>query len=145
LKIENWSLKIENFSLRHSFVIQSKYENMKNNINALIIRKDAVLTLILTIVAMLAPLLHSQLACGTIVNAILFVAASAIGFYWSAAVAAIPSLIALSAGTLPTFYAPMVPFIILSNIILCGTFALLKNTAIGPRHCQPAQLNFLFW
>jgi len=117
---------------------------MKNNINALIIRKDAVLTLILTIVAMLAPLLHSQLACGTIVNAILFVAASAVGFYWSAAVAAIPSLIALSAGTLPTFYAPMVPFIILSNIILCGTFALLKKYGYWPAALSACAIKFSF-
>lgn len=117
---------------------------MKNNINTLIISKDAALTVILTVVAVLAPLLHSQLATGTIVNAVLFIAAAAIGFYWSAAVAVIPSLIALSAGTLPALYAPMVPFIMLSNIVLCGVFVLLKKYGYWPAALSACVIKFSF-
>ena len=77
--------------------------------------------------AVLAPLVHSQLVTGTIVNAALFVAVMLVGFRAAASVALVPSLIALAVGTLPLAMAPMLPFIMASNIALAGIFALLKN------------------
>jgi hypothetical protein len=101
--------------------------NMKNNIQAVVLNREVVLTLTLVGVATLAPLLHSQLVTGTIVNAALFCAVIFAGFRAAAAVALIPSLIALTAGTLPLAMAAMVPYIMASNIALAGIFALLRR------------------
>jgi hypothetical protein len=100
---------------------------MENNFKALVINRDLVLTAALVGVAVLAPLLHSQLVTGTIVNAALFGAVMLVGFRAALAVAFIPSLIALSVGTLPALMAVMVPFIMLSNLALVSVFMLLKK------------------
>ncbi len=100
---------------------------MKNNIKALVLNKEAVLTLALAGAAVVAPLFHQQLVTGTIVNAALFSAVMLVGFRAAAVVAVVPSLIALAAGTLPAAMAPMVPFIMAGNIALAGVFSLLKN------------------
>jgi hypothetical protein len=100
---------------------------MKNNIKTLVLGREAVLTAAFVGVATLAPLVHSQLVTGTIVNAALFGAVMLVGFRAAAAVAVIPSLIALAVGTLPIAMAAMIPFIMASNIALVGVFALLKK------------------
>ncbi|MGB2631406.1 MAG: hypothetical protein WBC48_00600 [Minisyncoccales bacterium] len=90
--------------------------------------KEIVLTAGMVGAAVLAPLVHSQLVTGTIVNAALFGAVMLVGFRAACAVAMVPSLIALAAGTLPLAMAPMIPFIMASNVVLAGVFALLKKT-----------------
>ena len=87
-----------------------------------------VLTSVFVGAAVIAPVLHSQLITGTIVNAALFGAVVLVGFRAACAVAAVPSLIALAAGTLPMLMAPMIPFIVAGNIALAGVFALLRKT-----------------
>ena len=87
-----------------------------------------LLTLAFTGVATLAPLVHSQLVTGTLVNAALFAAVMLMGFRAAAAVALVPSLIALAVGTLPVAMAAMIPYIMASNVALAGVFALLKRT-----------------
>ena len=87
--------------------------------------KELTLTAILVGGATLAPLLHSQLVTGTIVNAILFITAAKLGFRFAAAIAVFPSLIALGVGTLPAALAAMVPFIILSNLALAAVFMVI--------------------
>jgi hypothetical protein len=101
---------------------------MENNIKALVLSREMVLTAVFAGTAVLAPLAHSQLVTGTIVNAALFGAAMMIGFRAAAAVAVVPSLIALVAGTLPMAMAPMIPFIMVSNVALAGVYTLLKKT-----------------
>ncbi|MCX6789799.1 MAG: iron hydrogenase [Candidatus Gribaldobacteria bacterium] len=82
-------------------------------------------------VAVLAPLLHSQLITGTIVNAVLFLATATLGWTPAIAIGALPSLVAAMAGTLPSPLIPMIPFIITGNIILVMT---LKGTEfLSPR------------
>jgi hypothetical protein len=100
---------------------------MKNNIKTLVLSRDVVLTVAMVSAAVLAPLMHSQLVTGMIVNAALFGAVMMVGFRAAASVAVIPSLIALAVGTLPLVMAPMIPFIMASNIALAGVFALLKK------------------
>ena len=97
------------------------------NIKALALKQESILTLALVGAAVLAPLVHSQLVTGTIVNAALFAAVMLVGFRAAASVAVIPSLIALAVGTLPMAMAPMVPFIMASNIMLAGIFTLLRK------------------
>jgi hypothetical protein len=57
----------------------------------------------------------------------------------------VPSLIALAAGTLPVAMAPMVPFIMASNIVLAGVFALLqkKSYALATGAAAIAKFGFL--
>ena len=94
---------------------------------ALAMSREMVLTMGLVGAAALAPLAHSQLVTGMIVNAALFGAVMLVGFRAAATVAVIPSLIALAVGTLPMAMAAMVPFIMASNLALAVTFALLKK------------------
>jgi len=101
---------------------------MKNNIKTLVLDRAIALTSMFVGVAVIAPLIHSQLVTGTIVNAALFGAVVLVGFRAACAVAVIPSLIALAVGTLPVVMMPMVPFIMGANIALAGVFALMRKT-----------------
>lgn len=92
------------------------------------IRKDLAITAGLVGVVTIAPLFGQQLVTGTIVNAALFLAVALIGFRAAAAVAIVPSLVALASGTLPVIMASMVPYIMVSNIALAGIFSLLYKS-----------------
>lgn len=118
---------------------------MKNNIKALVLNREMVLTVALVVATVVAPLMHSQLVTGTIVNAALFGAVMMVGFRAACSVAVIPSLIALVAGTLPLAMAAMVPFIMASNIALAGVFALLRKTnfAFAAGAASVAKFGFL--
>lgn len=78
-------------------------------------------------IATIVPLFHQQMITGPIVNATLFAAVIFLGTTGGILVGLIPSLIAFSVGTLPAPLAPMVPYIMLSNIILILTFGFLKD------------------
>lgn len=75
----------------------------------------------------LAPLIGNQYITGTIVNAGLLISAAVFGFSSTLVLCFLPSLIALASGTLPAVLAPMIPFIILGNILLVYTFNLLRK------------------
>jgi hypothetical protein len=76
----------------------------------------------------IAPLIGNQYITGTIVNAGLLVAAAVFGFGGAFILCLLPSLIALASGTLPAVLAPMVPFIILGNILLVYFFSILRKS-----------------
>lgn len=61
--------------------------------------------------------LHNQWFVGPIVNAILIVTWAMLGLKMALAIALVPSLIALSSGTLPIVLAPAIPFIMIGNAI----------------------------
>ena len=70
-------------------------------------------------IAMFLPfILHIQWITGPIVNAILILTLLKFGFRNAIALAVVPSLMALSGGLLPIILAPVVPFIMISNMIL---------------------------
>jgi hypothetical protein len=87
----------------------------------------AIQVVLLVGIAMVAPTFHNQIITGTIVNATLFAAVMLLGTRAGILVGLVPSLIALSVGTLPPVLAPMIPFIMAGNIILVLTFSFLKN------------------
>jgi len=62
--------------------------------------------------------LHVQWVTGPIVNAILILTLLMFGFRNAIAIAVVPSLMALSGGLLPAILAPVVPFIMIGNMIL---------------------------
>jgi hypothetical protein len=78
-------------------------------------------------IATIAPLFHQQIITGPIVNATLFAAAIFLGTTSGILIGLIPSLIAFSVGILPIPLAPVMPYIMLSNIILILTFGFLKD------------------
>ena len=70
-------------------------------------------------VAILLPyVLHIQWITGPIVNAVLILTLLKFGFRNAVAIAVVPSLMALSGGLLPAILAPVVPFIMIGNMIL---------------------------
>ena len=95
-------------------------------------------------IATVVPLFHQQLITGPIVNATLFVATIILGTQMSILVGLLPSIIALSVGTLPAPLAPMVPYIMISNAILILTFGYLKDRNYWLAVGVASFLKFLF-
>jgi len=98
---------------------------MKNNFNALALKKEALLVLALLIgVAIVAPVLFKQqLIAGAIVNATLILGVSFLSVRDGLIISLVPSSFALVSGLLPPVLAPMIPFIIVGNAILVLFFA----------------------
>lgn len=70
-------------------------------------------------VAIFLPYIASfQWVVGPIVNAVLILTLLKFGFRNAVAIAMVPSLMALAGGLLPAILAPVVPFIMISNVIL---------------------------
>lgn len=95
-------------------------------------------------VASLAPLAMHQAITGTIVNATLFISTILLGYKAGIFVGITPSLIAFSLGLLPAPLAPMIPFIIISNILLVLTFSGLKNTNFWIKIATASTIKFIF-
>jgi hypothetical protein len=99
-----------------------------NNSRVLAISKtDLIIISILLAIASLAPLVRNQFVTGTIVNATLLIAVCSVGVYGGLLVAVVPSMIALTSGLLPAVLAPMVPIIIIGNVLLVLVFAGLRK------------------
>ena len=115
---------------------------------ALTINKEKIFSLVQFVallgIAMAAPLMHSQAITGPIVNATLFIAVLILGIKNAIFVGIIPSIVALSVGTLPGPFAPMVPFIMVSNVILIAVFGWLKNKNYWLRVLAASALKFAF-
>lgn len=62
--------------------------------------------------------LHQQLVTGPIINAMLIVVTVAMGRRYGLMLSVIPSIMALAGGLLLPFMAPVVPFIIMSNMVM---------------------------
>lgn len=99
---------------------------------------------VLLAVAVLAPLAHNQIITGSLVNATLFITAAILGLESAILISLLPSLFALAAGTLPLVLAPLIPFIILSNILLVLVFTYSKKTNLLFGIFSAAVLKFIF-
>jgi len=82
----------------------------------------AIQFIALTGVATIAPLFHQQWVTGPIVNAMFILAVVLLGTQNAILLCLLPSTIALSVGLLPAVLAPVIPFIIISNVILVVAF-----------------------
>ncbi len=78
-------------------------------------------------ISIAAPFFHFQAVTGTIVNATLIIAAVILGKKEAIAIGIFPSIISIITGLLIPAVIPLVPFIILGNIILILTFSFLKK------------------
>ena len=103
-----------------------------------------VQTLIFIGLASIVPLFPLQGVVGPIVNALLYIAVIFLGVRYALLVCIFPSIISLSTGLLPVVLAPMIPFIILSNIILVIVFAYFKEKDYWVAVIIASILKFLF-
>ena len=118
--------------------------------HALSLNKKITLSLaqfiVLLLVVCFAPLIGNQIITGTIVNAALLMSVILLGMRGAVLLSLLPSLVSLSFGLLPMVMAPMVPFIIMGNIILVYVFNLLreKNFFLGLIPGALLKFSFLF-
>jgi len=96
------------------------------------------------IIAILAPLLKQQLVTGSIVNAVLFISTAYLGITAGILISFIPSLFAGFSGLLPIPLLPMIPYIIMGNIILVLCFGLLRKKNFLLSAISASLLKFLF-
>lgn len=119
-----------------------------NYVKSLVLKKEFITTaqfVSLVALATLAPLTgHQQWLTGPIVNSTLFISAALLGSQAAILVGLIPSLIALSAGLLPAVLAPMVPFIMMGNIILILVFDYLRKRNYWLGMISASFLKFIF-
>ena len=119
-----------------------------NNTKILAINREKIIVLtefaILIGVATIAPLLGQQAISGPIVNATLFISTIFLGVRAGILIGLLPSIIALSAGLLPLALTPMIPFIMIGNVILVLSFDFLKNKNYWLRVITASALKFIF-
>ncbi len=94
--------------------------------------------------ASIAPLFPMQVIAGLIVNALLFMAVIFLGIRHALIICALPSIIALSTGLLPFVLAPIIPFIIVGNIILVSIFNYVKDKNYWIGIISASLLKFIF-
>ena len=91
-----------------------------------------------------APLIGNQIITGTIVNATLFVAVAVVGLRAGFVLSIIPSMVAVATGLLPIILAPIIPYIIISNMILVTVFDKIENKVLGILLASLSKFAFLF-
>jgi hypothetical protein len=94
-----------------------------NKINSLFLIKTFVLMGIL----IFSPLLKNQMITGPLVNFVLFMSVVLLGRNTALFLCVFPSIISLITGFLPVVMAPVIPFIILSNMVLVLVFDYLRK------------------
>lgn len=99
---------------------------------------------VLLSVSILAPFIHSQIITGSIVNALLFISVLTVGLNGALLLCLIPSIFALLAGTLSPAFSPLIPFIIVANILLVVSFSYLKKRNYWVGVISASLLKFLF-
>lgn len=88
---------------------------------------DALIVTALGVVAIIAPAIGQQFLTGTLVNATLFIATFRYGWKIAALLGILPSSISLVIGFLVPAVAPLIPFIMLSNVLLVWLFARMEK------------------
>ncbi len=107
-------------------------------------------TIALTIAIVIAPaiLAHTsanQIITGSIVNALLFLAAYRLPIVNTFLIAVLPSSVALLRGLLPAPMVMLIPYIIISNVVLLSSFSILKKTPlIGVLTASFLKFTFLY-
>ena len=95
-------------------------------------------------VSIFAPFLRNQFITGPIVNALLFLSTAFLGIPAGILLGFLPSVFARIIGLLPAPLLPMIPYIIISNIILVLSFGILRKKSFWPAVFVSSGLKFLF-
>lgn len=96
------------------------------------------------VLILFAPLIGNQFVTGTIVNASLLTSVVIFGFPGALLLCFIPSIVSLLAGLLPWVMAPMIPFIIMGNVLLVWVFDLFRRKKFFLGVVPGALLKFSF-
>jgi len=119
-----------------------------NKTKILAIKKEELYTMsqfiALTGIVTVAPLLGHQIITGSIVNAALFISVILLGIRGAVLIALVPSLIAFTVGLLPSVLVPIIPFIIIGNIILISIFAFLRQKNYWLAIISASFIKFIF-
>ena len=101
---------------------------------------------VLLSLSIVAPLLHNQIITGSLVNAALFIGVATLGTFGAGLICLLPSIFALASGTLPTALALLIPFIMVSNIILVLLFNYFRkyNYWLGVFSASVVKFLFLY-
>jgi len=94
--------------------------------------KSLGLFVVLSSVAFLPFFIHWQWLTGPLVNAMLILALFLLGRPYAFTLCFIPSLMALAGGLLPAPLAPLVPFIMISNLLYVFTLDLIYARSAFP-------------
>lgn len=94
--------------------------------------------------ALTAPLIGQQAITGTIVNCTLFLAAALLGRRGAVLIALVPSIFALATGLLPLILAPMIPAIMIGNVILIMVFDFFRKKNYWLGMASASFLKFIF-
>lgn len=95
-------------------------------------------------IATIVPLFHNQFATGPIVNAVLFISIIILGLEKTLFICLIPSVIAMSVGLLPPVLAPMVPFVMISNVLMVFVFFYTKKINYWLAMVSASFIKFVF-
>lgn len=113
--------------------------------DSLISREKTLTFSVLAVLVLYLPtVISSQIITGTLVNMTLILATLLIGPYVAIVLGLMPSGLALLSGLLPLPLAPMIPFIIIGNIILIGVYHYLGEKNFIASIFTAAFLKFLF-
>ena len=119
-----------------------------NKVKTLVFKKQKILILAQFValigIATVAPLFGQQAIAGPVINAILFISVMLLGVQNAILIGLIPSLIALSVGLLPSILAPMIPFIMMGNVILIMVFNYFKERSFWMGMVSSSILKFVF-
>jgi len=119
----------------------------QENVVSLDIKSVATKTFQLSIfvaLAVVAPYFSNQLITGSIVNALLFISVSIMGFESAFLLCLIPSLISIYTGLLPLVLAPMIPFIMTGNALMVLSFSKLSKKGFWFGAIPAAVIKFAF-
>jgi hypothetical protein len=106
--------------------------------------KTTIFAALLAVAVGVPIFVHSQWITGPIINATLFAATFVLGPVAGILIALIPSLVALTTGLLPLPLAPMVPFIMVGNVLLVVAFHYLRTNHFAAKVTLAAAVKFLF-
>jgi len=104
----------------------------------------ASLFAIFLVLATFAPLLKQQLITGSIVNALLFLSTIYLGITAGLLISFLPSIFSIFTGLLPIPLIPMIPFIIISNMILVLSFNFLRKRNLEFSIILASLIKFVF-
>lgn len=143
-----WALSsvVERLICNEEIAGSSPAGSIMNQTEISAIKYDLIRIAVLLGISILAPLFHQQHITGSIVNAVLFISVIVLGVQKAVIIGLIPSLVSLSIGFLPVILFPMIPFIMISNVILILTFDYLKkNFIIGVISASILKFLFLYF
>ena len=95
-------------------------------------------------ISVAAPLIHFQAVTGTIVNAVLIMAVVMLGRRDAMFLGIFPSVVSIVFGILPLAVSPLIPFIIISNIILVVAFSFIQRENYWKGVVSGSVLKFVF-